>query len=811
MKKTLLFASIIFTLGFLRLYVSNAQDIATDPVFGIRVNKSHTIAPNPGGETGEEEVENSSDYDSPHLPVDVKVNDLISKMTLEEKLGQLNTPYLEPEEFGKNLLQKQEVAEFLTLGLYKPYLGPVAGFFANPNNLWQEGAEQQAKKYNELQKKAIHETRLGIPLLMTEEGTHGLMCAGATIFPEGPGLGSTWNMDLVKKVYSAVAKEARSVGVHQLFTLVVEPIRDPRLGRNQEGYSEDPFFCARMAETIVEAIQGDELSSPETAVAGLCHFPGQSEPVGGMERGAMEISERKLREVFLPPWEAGIRKKGAMAVMATYPSIDGIPTHASDHLLTGILREELGFEGIVLSEGFGFETLTYTGIAKDQGEAGALAINAGVDISITFEDAYLEPLKNNVEKGVVSMDIIDRSVSRVLHLKYALGLFENPYVDPAKAADVVHSKEHRNIALEAARESIVLLKNDKQLLPLSKNIGRIAVIGPNADHERNQLGDYTSKVILQDIVTVLDGIRATASPSTRIDYVRGCDVIETESEDIARAVKVAKKADVAIVVLGENEWQTPERKGTSGEGFDVASLDLTGLQQELLENVYATGTPVVLVLINGRPLSIRWAAEHVPAIVEGWIPGDYGGKAIAEVLFGEYNPNGKLPVTFPRHSGQLPMYYNYKPEKEYWMNEGWGKAYADMPATPLWEFGYGLSYTHFDYSDLLIEPAETGLQGSVRIQFKVKNTGEKAGKEVAQLYIRDVHASVPRPVKELRGFEKISLQPGEEKTISLDLSYADFSFLNENMARITEPGEFKIMVGGSSQDIRLKGSLFLTE
>ncbi len=738
-------------------------------------------------------------------PINKRVEDLLSVMTLEEKIGQMNMPCVYVDEMGKDIPEKSEACKKLTEGKYLDFPGPAGGFFTLANTILHEGTVQQAKFFNELQKIAIEKTRLGIPLLQSEEGTHGLMCSGATIFPEGLAIGSTWNMDLVKNIYTIAAKEARSVGIHQIYTLVIEPNRDPRLGRNQEGFSEDPFFCSRMAETIVNAVQGDDVSAKDKTVSGLCHYPGQSQPASGLERGAMEISERTLREVFLPPWEAGIKKGGALGVMATYPAIDGIPTHGSEFILTKILRNELGFKGLVLSEGSGLSTLTYMRLAKDEKEAGAMALKAGLDVGISYEAGYMRPMIENVNEGKVSMELIDRAVRRILEQKFRLGLFENPYVDPEYAFSVTHTKESQDVALNVAREGIVLLKNENNTLPLNKNIKKIAIIGPNADNDKNQLGDYTAQVVLQNIVTVLDGIKANVSPKTKIEYVKGCNVIGNDFNEIYKARSAAKSADIAIVVLGENEWQAPNRTGTDGEGYDVASLDLTGLQEELLRAVYETGTPTILVLINGRPLSIRWAADKIPAIIEAWLPGESGGQAVSDIIFGDCNPSGKLPVTIPRHVGQLPVYYNYMPEKEEWITHGWGKAYADMPATPLWEFGFGLSYTKFEYSNLQIEPGETGTYGEVNISVDIKNTGDRSGKEVVQLYTRDLIASVTVPVKELKGFKKILLEPGEQKRVEFRLNHEDLSLYNKCMEFVVEPGTFAVMVGSSSEDIRVKG------
>ena len=780
---------------------------ALNPANGIWIDNVHNIASYVKTKRGEMPFSEIPIYKNPLYLIHQRIEDLLSRMTLEEKIGQINMPCVYDSEFGKSIPSKTEAIKKLAEGKYYEYLGPAGGFFTLANTILQEGTLQQADFFNELQKTAIEKTRLGIPLLQTEEGTHGLMCSGGTIFPEGLTIGSTWNMDLVKGIYLIAAREARAVGIHQLYTLVIEPNRDPRLGRNQEGYSEDPYFCSRIAEVIVKAVQGDDISAKDKTVAGLCHFPGQSEATGGMERGAMEISERKLREVFLPPWIAGIKKAGALGVMATYPQIDGIPAHGSEFLLTKILRNELGFEGLVMSEGSGLRTLSYLGLAKNRKEEGEMAIKAGLDVGISFDDGYLKNMIESVKEGKVSMDLVDRAVKRVLELKFLLGLFENPYIDPEYALRVTHTDESKKVALNAAREGIVLLRNENKILPVKKHINRIAVIGPNADNKKNQLGDYTSKVVLQDVVTVLDGIKAKVSPDTSVEYVKGCDVIGNENNEIAKAVKIAEKADLAVVVLGENEWLTPNNQGTNGEGYDVASLDLTGLQEDLLKAVYETGTPVILVLINGRPLSIRWAAEKIPAIVEAWLPGEMGGHAVADIIFGNYNPSGKLPITVPRHVGQLPMYYNYMPGKQHWINTGWAKAYTDIPASPLWEFGFGLSYTKFEYSNLQINPKETGAWGEIKVSADIQNTGEIMGDEVAQLYIRDVLSSVTVPVKELKGFKKIRLEPGEKKRVEFRLTHEDLALINRYLEQVVEPGTFEVMIGSSSQDIRLNGVL----
>lgn len=738
-------------------------------------------------------------YMDPDRPIDNRVEDLLSRMTLEEKVGQINWPCVYMDKYGKDIPAKQEgVRKYVVGDLIG--IGPGGGFFTLANEISREGTRQQAEVFNELQQLALDKTRLKIPLMQVEEGTHGFMAPGATIFPEGLGLGATWNTDLIEDVYSAAAKEARAVGVHQLFTLVIEPNRDPRHGRNQQTYSEDPFLCSRLAESIVYGAQGNDISANDKVIAGLCHYPGQTQGLNGINRGSMDLSERTIREIFLPPWEAGVKKAGALGVMATHPSIDGYPNHGSEKYLTTILRDELGFKGNVLSEGSNTGTLIYERVVATEKEAGPIVLNAGVDVNITFESGYMEDMIKNINEGNVSMDLLDRAVRRVLRLKFQLGLFEDPFVNVERAVEIVHNKEHQDLALEASREGIVLLKNENDLLPLDKNIRSIAVIGPNAHDRENLLGDYIPKKLLYESVTVVEAIKGKVSPETKVKYVKGCNVLDSTLNEIPAARAAASRADIAIVVVGEDER-------TDGESDDAADLDLTGYQADLIKAVHGTGTPTIVVLISGRPLTIRWTAEHVPAIIEAWMCGERGGEAIADVLFGDVNPSGKLPVTFPHHVGQLPFYYNYKPAK---FNRHW-RAYVTYPLTPLWEFGYGLSYTEFEYSNLQISPKTIDPEENVNIRLDIKNVGDLAGKEVAQLYIDDVISSVVTPIIELKGLEKISLEPGEQKTISFQLTPYDLSMLNMSMERVVEPGTFDVMIGRSCKDIRLKGSFEVTE
>jgi beta-glucosidase len=753
-------------------------------------------------------------YLDPQQPIERRVADLMSRMTLKEKVGQLNLPCVYVEQLGKSIPEKMEGCKRFAVGTHTNEIGPGAGFFTLADTILHDGTEQQVEYFNQLQKIALTQTRLKIPLLEDEEGTHGGMFSGATVFPEGLALGSSFDMRLLESVYAAAARESRAVGIHVLSTLVLELDRDPRMGRNEEGYTEDPYLGSRIAEAIVRGAQGPNINARDRVVALMTDFPTQSEPFSGLERGAITLSERILREDVLPPWKAAITKNGALGVMAGYPEIEDVPAHGSAKWMNDVLRQELGFKGIVTSEGDGFDTLIYEGIVPTQKEAGILALKAGVDLDITYEPAYMGPLIENVNEGRVPMELIDRAVRRVLELKFRLGLFEHPYVDLAYAKQVMHSAEHQKLALDAAREGIVLLKNEGNLLPLKKNLKSIAVIGPNADDAQNLFGDYSAQVVLQHVDTILDEVKAKVSPATRVIYGKGCAVHDQDRSGFQRAVQAAKGAEVAVVVVGEQSRREGDNAKnlpppTDGEGYDVASLDLTGMQEDLIKAIQATGTPTVLVLVNGRPLSVRWEAEHIPAIVEAWEPGERGAQAVADVLFGDYNPSGRLAITIPRGVGQLPAYYNYNLSKSYWVEGGWThtKGYVDMPGSPLYPFGYGLSYTQFQYSNSRVDPPEIRTEGTAHVSVDVENTGTRAGIETAQLYIRERFTPVATPIKQLRGFERVALDPGQKKTVSFALGPEDLQLLNQDMHWVVVPGTFDIMIGRSSADITVKATL----
>jgi beta-glucosidase len=764
-------------------------------------------------------------YLDPERPVALRVRDLLSRMTLEEKLGQLNIPCVYKPELGgrvdhtlvqqilaegtdantnDDLQLKWAACQRFVLGTQTTFkrLGPGGGLFGFGNNVLPVPPDQGAAYYNTLQRLATKETRLGIPLLQVAEGTHGLESSFATIFPEGLALGSTFNRALIQRIYATVMHEARTRGIHALCTLVIEPNIDPRMGRNAEAYSEDPYLCAEYARAIVTGIQGTDIAERDKGIAVLCHFPGQSNGLAGLEFNAVEMSERAFRTILLPPWEAGIRDSQALMVMATHPSIDvlgGVPAHASHELLTGVLRQELNFQGVVLGEGNSVRTILWKKVCETQKQAGRLALNAGLDVSISLEPGFMADMYDSVMEGSVAQAQLDQAVARLLRLKFRLGLFENPYVTAAAAPAASRTQSAQNLALQAAQEGIVLLKNEDSLLPLTKTVPSIAVIGPLADAPLDQLGDYIPKYIKHDIVTPLAGIRARVSAQTVVTYVKGVEVLNPDFDQIEAAVRAAKQASVAIVCVGE----TAE---CNGEKKDVATLDLLGRQRELIQAVHATGTPTVVVLVSGRPLTICWTAEHVPAVLAGWFMGEQGGHALADILFGDINPSGRLPISFPRHVGQLPAYYFYKPSKAMRRKA----AYVDMPIEPLYDFGYGLSYTTFKYDNLAITPEETGPASQVTIRCDVTNTGRRTGTETAQLYINDAISSTTTPVRLLKGFQRIMLNPGETKQASFVLTPYDLSLLNRHLERVVEPGVFDIMVGKSCEDIQLRGQLTVT-
>lgn len=730
-------------------------------------------------------------YLNPAFPVEERVKDLIQRMNLEEKIAQLGSIpaayLLEDRRFSQKKAEK-----ILSKGIGQ--ITRIAG--TREVNL---NPKEAAEIANKIQRFLLEETRLKIPAIVHEECLSGFMTKGATTFPQAIGLASTWNPSLIQSITSVIREQIRATGAHQGLSPVLDVVRDPRWGRTEETFGEDPYLVAQMGVAYIRGLQGEDWSS--RVIATPKHFAAHGFPEGGRNCAAVHVPPREFREVSLFPFEVAVKVAGAESLMNAYHEIDGIPCAASRDLLTGILREEWGFRGFVVSDYWAIKRLQIDHhVAKDEKEAAVQSLEAGIDVELPIVQCYGEPLIEAVKEGLVSECSIDEAVSRVLRAKFLLGLFEDPYVSSELTSGIFDTEEHRALALRAARESLVLLKNDG-ILPISKNIKSIVVVGPNASSTRNLLGDYSytahlsCKIDAVPIVSVLDGIKKKVSQQTDVYYAEGCDISGMSTEGFEDALEAAKKSDVVIVVVGERSGLSP--CDISGEGRDRASLRLPGVQEELVKALCETGKPVIVVLVNGRPLSLGWIADNCSAILEAWLPGEEGGNAVADVLFGDYNPSGKLPISFPEEVGQIPLHYNRKP-----MSLG---GYVFTSSKPLFPFGHGLSYTKFEYSSLCITPEKVGPAGKVAISFRVKNVGARVGNEVVQLYICDEVASVSRPIKELKGFKKVELKPGEERAVTFNLSMDQVAFYDRYMRFVVEPGTFKVMVGRSSEDIRLNG------
>jgi beta-glucosidase len=725
-----------------------------------------------------------------------KVEELLTRMTLEEKIAQLGSiPSGKLVENGK--FSREKARELLKDGIGQ--ITRVAGYA-------EREPEESVKIINEIQRFLKEETRLGIPAIIHEECLSGVMTKGATTFPQAIGMASTFEPEDIQRMTSIIRKEMRAFGVHQGLSPVLDIPRDPRWGRTEETFGEDPYLVSKMAESYIKGLQGEDWK--EGIVATAKHFTAYGISEGGRNLGPARVSERELREVFLFPFEVAVRKANVGSIMNAYHEIDGIPCASSRLLLTKVLREEWGFKGFVVSDYSAIEMLhTFHKVAKDLKTAGIKALEAGIDIELPDIKCYGEPLLSAVREGAISMSVIDTAVARVLRAKILLGLLDdNIYGDPEKIKVVLDNPEHRGFARELARKSIVLLKNEG-ILPLSKDIKTIGVIGPSADSTKNLHGDYSYTSHIAGVsdgvrtVTVLEGIKNKVSSGTTVLYAKGCELSDDSREGFKEALDIASKSDVIIAVMGENSGLF--KRGLSGEGNDRIDLRLPGVQEELLKALKETGKPIVLVLVNGRPLSIVWEKENIPAILEAWYPGEEGGNAIADIIFGDYNPGGRLPISFPKDVGQIPVYYNRKPSAF--------SEYLTTDTKPLFPFGFGLSYTTFEYSDIKINPESVLPGGYVDISFRIKNTGNIAGDEVVQLYIHDEWASVERPVKELKGFKRIHLKPGEEKRVTFRLFTDQLAFYDEAMRFIVEAGTFEVMVGSSSEDIRLRGKFEVSE
>ena len=703
----------------------------------------------------------------PTRNVEQRVNALLARMTLEEKLGQLQQ--LDGEGNGNF---RPEHRELIRKGLLGSTLN-VRG----------------AQRTNEVQRVAMNESRLKIPVLFGFDVIHGYR----TIFPIPLGEASSWDPSSAERSTAVAAQEANNVGLRWTFAPMVDIARDPRWGRISEGAGEDPYLGAAFARARVRGFQGNDYSAPDKILACAKHWVAYGAAEGGRDYNTTDLSEQTLREIYFPPFKAAV-DAGVGTLMSSFNAINGVPASGNPFTLTKVLRQEWKFDGFVVSDYTAVTEMINHGIAANEEDAAAAALNAGVDmemVSRSFNTFGPQLLKQNR----LSMATIDEAVRRILRIKFRLGLFDHPYTDEARESGALLRPESLRLAREIAGRSMVLLKNDRNVLPLDKNIRSIAVIGPLADDRRAPLGWWSGDGKEENTITPLAGIKAKVSPQTKVGYAKGCEVKGDSTAGFQEAIDLAKGSDVAVVFVGELAEMV-------GEAASRSSLDLPGRQLELVQAIHATGKPTIVVLVNGRPLTIGWVVNNVPAILESWMGGTQSGNAIADILFGDVNPGAKLPVTFPRTVGQVPIYYNH-------MNTGrppaadnrYNSKYIDVPWTPQFPFGFGLSYTEFKISNLQLSAPRIDANGKLMVSVEVENVGRRAGDEVVQLYIRDPVASMTRPVKELKGFQRVTLQPGEKRRVEFTLEREQLGFWNREMRYVVEPGEFRIMVGSSSEDV----------
>lgn len=745
-------------------------------------------------------------YENPKAPLEDRVQDLLSQMTLEEKTCQMATLYGSGRVLKDALPQNNWKTE-----VWKDGIGNIDEEHNGLGAFKSEYSFPYAKHVNAkhtIQRWFVEKTRLGIPVDFTNEGIRGLCHDRATYFPAQCGQGATWNKKLIARIGEVEAKEAVALGYTNIYSPILDIAQDPRWGRCVKTYGEDPYLVGELGKQMITSLQKYNL------VATPKHFAVYSIPIGGRDgktRTDPHVAPREMRTLYIEPFRMAFQEAGALGVMSSYNDYDGEPITGSYHFLTEILRQEWGFKGYVVSDSEAVEFISNKHKVADTYEDGiAQAVNAGLNIRTHFTPPadFILPLRKAVDDGKISQETLDKRVAEILRIKFWLGLFDNPYRGNGKQAEqIVHSKEHQAVSLEAARQSLVLLKNETHLLPLSKSIRSIAVIGPNADEQTQLICRYGPANA--PIKTVYQGIKELL-PHAEVIYKKGCDIIdphfpESEILDFPKtaeevqlmeeAIRAAKQAEVVVMVLGGNELTVREDRSRT-------SLNLPGRQEELLKAVCATGKPVILVMLDGRASSINYAAAHVPAILHAWFPGEFCGQAVAEALFGDYNPGGRLAVTFPKSVGQIPFAFPFKP--------GSDESSSTSVYGALYPFGHGLSYTTFTYSDLHISPSHQGVQGDIHVSCKIKNTGKIKGDEVVQLYLRDEISSVTTYTKVLRGFERISLEAGEEQTVHFRLRPQDLGLWDKNMNFRVEPGSFKVMLGASSTDIRLHGQFEIT-
>lgn len=749
-------------------------------------------------------------YKNPNLSIDERVKDLLGRMTLEEKVAQMMSVWMEkPNDNSKVPKAQLPLGGEFSPEAARQKIPHGIGHFARQREY--RDAKRSAEYANAVQKWLLENTRLGIPAIFHDEILHGNMGEGSTVFPVPLALASTWDTNLIEKVFKVAARQTRIRGTHHVLGPNLDLAREARWGRTEETYGEDPYLASRMAVAIVKTLQGkatyeNPKIGEDNVIATGKHYVGHGQPEGGTNIGPVQLSERVMRETHLVPFEAAVKEAGLFSIMPAYHEIDGIPLHANEYYLDKILRKEWGFEGVIVSDYYAMTELHGRHkVAFDLADAAKQSLLSGVDIELPDPNVY-KTLVGQVKSGNIPLALIDKAVSRILRSKFQVGLFENPYVDVDKALRLTDTAEDRELAAEAARKAIILLKNEKNTLPLDKSkLKSIAVIGPNA--EKAHLGGYTDPNPPRS-VSILEGIKKKVGSSVKVNYAKGVYITKedgnwfadaatlsdeaTDRKMIAEAVEAAKKSDAVILSIGGNEDTNKEGWAENHLG-DRDSLELVGRQNELVKAILATGKPTVVFLTNSGPLAINHVAENVPAILEGFYLGEETGTAAADVIFGDYNPGGKLPVSFPRSVGQLPIFYNQKPTAK--------RGYLFSTTEPLFAFGYGLSYTTFKYSNLRIAQPKIKPGETTTVSVDITNTGRRAGDEVAQMYLRDEVSSVTRPLKELKGFQRITINPGETKTVTFEITPEKLQFYNREMKRVVEPGVFTVMIGGNSTDL----------
>ena len=758
-------------------------------------------------------------YKDANVKVEERVKDLMKRMTIEEKVSQMLKLSLENIKRDENGKVPEEALKLLFNGQSIGCLDPPRTNIEDIAAISQ-AADQYLRK----------NTRLGIPAIQVElSGMHGILAHGATNFPQTIGQGSTWNPEMIRKMAEVIAYEGSLAGCDQAFSPLFDLARDPRYGRVEECFGEDPYLVAEMGKAFVIGMQGDPKVTknyiPEGHLMGTAkHYVAYCTPTAGINIAPVEVGPRDLRNLHLYPFEKAVREANVYSIMPAYSEVNGIPVHASEYLLRDILRKEYGFKGYVFAD-YGAVSMLQTvhKVTSSKAETAIIALKAGVDQEGS-DYAYSELISLAKSDNEISA-LVDEAVKNILTVKFRAGLFDRPYVAPKKVSDLVHTKESVKLAREIAEESVVLLKNQDDLLPLNATgLKSVAVIGPNADQV--QYGDYSITKDNSSGVTILRGIKNITKDKVTINYAKGCGITDLDSSGFDEAINAAEKSEVVILVIGGTSMSlsgtgSGELAGegaypTCGEGYDRAELTPPGIQPELIQAIYKTGKPIVLIMVHGRAYSIKWEKEHIPAILDAWYPGEEGGNAVARILFGEVVPSGRLTVSVPQSVGHVPVFYNYKPSgrgdyHQPGTPEKPGRDYVFSSTDPLFPFGYGLSYTQFEYSDLRIDKKELKAADTLRLSVKIKNTGAVTGKEVVQVYINDKISSVTTPVKVLKGFKKTEINPNEIAKLSFLIPCRELGLWDKNMNYLVEPGEFEIMIGASAEDIRLKDIIIITK